>query len=147
MEITVHNLQKKLKADARTIQRLVRLVLTKEKFKNPGAFSITLVNGAKMCSFNKRFMGKNHSTDVLAFNLSKKTESPFLGDVIVSTDACIHNARRFATTPQFELFLYIVHGMLHLLGYRDATPARKTLMHRKALTILNAACLSIPSTP
>ncbi|MBP7216920.1 MAG: rRNA maturation RNase YbeY, partial [Candidatus Omnitrophica bacterium] len=55
------------------------------------------------------------STDVLAFTLAN-TRQALIGDVIVSTDAAIRNAKTYRTNPHYETFLYVVHGILHLLG-------------------------------
>lgn len=42
-----------------------------------------------------------------------------MGDIVISTDAVIKNARIYKTTHPQELMLYVVHGILHLLGYDD----------------------------
>jgi len=53
------------------------------------------------------------------------------GDIIISTDAVVANARKFKTSPQHELSLYIVHGILHLLGYDDHAAKDITRMRKK----------------
>jgi probable rRNA maturation factor len=51
-----------------------------------------------------------------------------MGELVISTEQAIANARRFRTTPARELTLYVVHGILHLHGYDDRTPAQRRRM-------------------
>lgn len=84
---------------------------------------------------NRRYAGKNVSTDVLCFDLSEKGQ--FLADIAVSAEKAIQNARRFKTTPKEEAALYLIHGILHLFGYDDKKIIERRRMQRKALYILN----------
>jgi rRNA maturation RNase YbeY len=43
----------------------------------------------------------------------------YLGDIIISIDAAQRQAKRFGSTRERELKLYLIHGVLHLLGYDD----------------------------
>lgn len=74
---------------------------------------------------NKRYRGRDRATDVLAFSALEgrpvKGDERFLGDVVISLDAAEREASSFGSTPDRELKLYIVHGVLHLLGYGDET--------------------------
>jgi probable rRNA maturation factor len=54
-----------------------------------------------------------------------------LGDVVISTQRAIAQAGKFHTTIEEEVCLYIVHGILHLLGYDDIAPANRRRMERK----------------
>lgn len=54
-----------------------------------------------------------------------------MGDIIISTDAAIQNARKFKTTPAYELGLYVIHGVLHLLGYDDHGPVKTKRMRKR----------------
>jgi probable rRNA maturation factor len=77
-------------------------------------------------------------TDVLAFDLSAPgAVRVLLADIIISADTAARNAKIFHTTPLYELYLYVVHGVLHLLGYDDKTKAQRKLMHKKAIKYVN----------
>jgi probable rRNA maturation factor len=52
-------------------------------------------------------------------------------DIIISTDTAIRNAKIFKTSPSFETENYVVHGLLHTLGYDDLTKKQKALMTKK----------------
>lgn len=86
------------------------------------------------------YLAQKNPTDVISFDLSGNKDE-VLADIVVSADAAIRNARAFETTPVYELYLYVVHGVLHLLGYNDTTAKEKNTMKRRAGQILE--CLSI----
>jgi probable rRNA maturation factor len=66
----------------------------------------------------------------MAFDLSAE-KNKICADIIISCDTAVKNARIFKTSPQRELKLYVVHGILHILGYDDHTPSQKALMRKK----------------
>lgn len=66
------------------------------------------------------------------------------GEVIVSAETALRRAAEFAWSPQHELVLYMVHGLLHLAGYDDLTPADKRLMRRRERAVLALWGLSPP---
>ena len=73
-----------------------------------------------------------YATDVLAFDLrDRKSASALEGEIVISTGAACRQARQFKTTPQREVTLYVVHGILHLLGYDDHRPADIRKMRSK----------------
>jgi len=77
---------------------------------------------------NKKYFGKSSFTDVIAFNLPDEFEPEYLGDIVVSVERAVNSAKRFNTTWQRELFLYAVHGTLHLIGYEDTTNIKRKKM-------------------
>lgn len=82
-----------------------------------------------------RFLSKDCPTDVIAFDLSESKDK-ITADIVVSTDTAYVNAERFKTHPVYEVYLYIVHGLLHIFGYDDKNPGQRKLMQRKAESIL-----------
>lgn len=85
---------------------------------------------------NRRYSGKDEPTDVLTFDITGPKDRGLCADIIVSTDAAVRNARTFKTTSEYELFLYAVHGVLHLCGYDDCTGRKRKRMQQKAIGIL-----------
>jgi probable rRNA maturation factor len=69
---------------------------------------------------NKKFLQHNFYTDIITFDNSseKKTVS---GDVFISFERVKANAEKFGTTLKNELHRVMIHGVLHLLGYKDKT--------------------------
>jgi len=146
MEVQVNNLQKKLKLNSPKIIQIVKSVLKYQGLKTAN-LSIVFVSSQKIRALNKKFLKRNYSTDVLAFNLGgngspKKGKTPkkqeeVNGDIVISTDAVIKNALEYGTTQKEELILYLVHGILHLLGYADYRPADIKRMRKKEQEILD----------
>lgn len=82
----------------------------------------------KIRDLNKKFLRHDFATDVLSFDLGEipGQESGrnviFRGEIIISAEMAVSNARRFESPVARELELYIIHGILHLLGYDDHSP-------------------------
>jgi probable rRNA maturation factor len=79
--------------------------------------SIALVGQGRMRELNKKYLGKNRATDVLAFGQNQEFIEPFLGEVVICLREVKKNAKRFGTTFDKELSKFLIHGILHLLGY------------------------------
>ncbi|QOV88876.1 rRNA maturation RNase YbeY [Humisphaera borealis] len=101
--------------------------------------SLALVGDKAMADLHQQFMGIAGPTDVLTFPLDEDSRGRVMaGEVVV----CIPEARRRAKTEgtelRHEVLLYALHGMLHLCGYDDLTPADYKKMHRTEDRILAA---------
>lgn len=131
MRITINNLQKKLPIYPVKIKKLITNILKNEKITSSGWINLCFVNASQIKKFNAKFHKTNTTTDVLAFNLGEKRKKIIIADIMISTDSAIKQSRAFKTTPGYELSLYIVHGMLHILGFNDRTPAQIKLMRKK----------------
>lgn len=59
-----------------------------------------------------------------------------MGEVVVSVETAKRRAPEFGNRWEEELLLYVSHGMLHLMGWRDATPREREKMHRREKEIL-----------
>ena len=93
--------------------------------------AVCLVDDARIRDLNRRYRGKRRGTDVLAFAMREGPRAPgdehVLGDVVISLDAAVRQARRRGRSVAAEVRRLLVHGMLHLLGYdheRSAVAAR-----------------------
>jgi len=84
--------------------------------------SVAVVDDATIQGLNRRYLNHDDPTDVLSFCLERE-EDRLEGEVIVSSETASRQAKRFGWAPEDELLLYVVHGMLHLVGYDDQTPA------------------------
>jgi len=104
------------------------------------------VTRQRIQAFNKKFLRRSHSTDVLAFDARdpgscrhnpKRKADGIAGDIIISTDEALKNSRIFKTTLSRELALYMVHGILHLLGFDDHRPKDIVQMRKKEQALLD----------
>lgn len=100
--------------------------------------SLALVGDTRMADLHQQFMGIPGPTDVLTFPMEHDRRGRVTaGEVIV----CVPEARRRSkvegTDLRDELLLYALHGMLHLSGFDDTTPAKFAAIHREEDRILS----------
>ena len=135
VSVAVRDFQDKLPVSPARIRALVRRAFAQEGPGCRGQVTVCIVGDALIRSLNRRFLAVDSPTDVIAFNLTGKGEL-LLADIVVSSETARRAAGKYKTTPLDELYLYVVHGVLHLLGYDDKTPRRRSAMNRKAKTIV-----------
>ncbi len=85
--------------------------------------SVALVDDASIAAINQQFLNHAGPTDVISFDLGDG-----LGESIVSAERAVIVARQLRRPPHAELALYLVHGLLHLAGLDDHTPAQRRAM-------------------
>ena len=78
---------------------------------------------------NKRYLRHNRVTDVIAFSLPDGRTIG--GEVYVNLDQARRQARDYGVGFQTEVKRLVIHGTLHLLGYRDSSPSLRTKMSRR----------------
>jgi rRNA maturation RNase YbeY len=83
-----------------------------------------------LLGLNKQYLRHNTLTDILTFSLSEK-EGVIEGEIYISIDRVKENAVKFNTTLDEELHRVMIHGVLHLIGYKDKGPADRALMREK----------------
>ena len=138
MKITIKNLQNKLAIRPLRIKKLINHILKEEGRKESGCINICFVDNPLIKKFNLKFLKTSSSTDVLAFNLNNEKKSKILlADIMISTDTAINNARKFKTTSDYELMLYVAHGILHILGYDDRTKTQMKRMRKSEAEYVN----------
>jgi probable rRNA maturation factor len=103
--------------------------------------SFVLCSDERLREMNRDHLEHDYYTDILTFDLSEGDELE--GEIYISLDRVRENATTFKTTADIELLRVMAHGLLHLLGYNDHSPAEKAMMRKK-----EDACLSLhPDVP
>jgi len=136
LHIELANRQGRLACDLAELERVLQKAL--EGMCAGGELSVAIVDDEEMARLNRRFLGRDGPTDVLAFPYGEQ-EGRLEGEVVVNAEQALREAGGLGHGAQDELLLYVVHGVLHLLGYDDAEPAERTRMHRRALEALASA--------
>jgi probable rRNA maturation factor len=120
MAISCRNQQKTIPIDTRTLRKTLLKLLAALECQNCD-LSVLIVNDARMHRLNAHYRGIDRPTDVLAFAMR---EGPFahlqpqiLGDVVISADTALRQARLHRHALDEELTRLLIHGTLHLLGY------------------------------
>jgi probable rRNA maturation factor len=146
---------KKLQISAADIRKLVRAALehveSEVRIPEVHEISVTFINDARMRDINFEFRGKDKPTDVLSFpqfqpkEISGRVKAPVaggssLGDLVISTETTLRQAKEFGVTKRAELVRLVVHGILHLCGYdHEKVPAREAQAMRRRERVMRAA--------
>ncbi len=130
--------------DVDQVRRAAAAVLSAEG-REDTHLSVAVVDDAHMADLHEQYSGIPGATDVLAFPLGDDTHDagdsgppPLLGEVVVSVDTAVREAKERGLSTERELLLYVMHGTLHLLGYDDHDPEERRRMHQRQEELLGA---------
>jgi len=121
--INVRNRQRKIPVDVADVQvfagKAIGRCLQLHKQRNTDLRKLNkvfvwLISDRRMASLHRKFMHQTGPTDVLTFQH---------GEIFISVETAKRHARAFRNSLASELCLYIAHGLLHLHGFDDRTPA------------------------
>lgn len=134
MKITIVDKQTSLKISDNLIEKQVKAILKEEKVKTDEVI-LHFVEEKKIKKLHLKFFNDPSSTDCITFPIDslndKKSGWHILGEAFICTDIAIKNAKRFKTNPFYELNLYIIHTVLHLIGYDDIKEKDSKVMRKK----------------
>lgn len=131
--------------DAKTLRRLIRHVVSAE-----GAslvhLSLVLTDHETVRHLNQSYLDHDYDTDVLSFSLregpapsaASEGDNGVEGEVYVDLDTAAERHDEFDTSFEHEAYRYVVHGLLHLIGYDDAQPSGQATMREKETQYLEA---------
>ena len=109
--------------------------ICKAKGLNTGYLEINFISNPEIHKINIEHLNHDYETDIITFNLSEKGE--LHGDIYISVDEAENNAKKFNTTYEKEIKLLLIHGILHLLNYKDNTEKNKTIMRNEEKRVIN----------
>ena len=118
----------------------------RQKGQKIASLAVVFCSDSYILALNRRFLGHDYCTDVIAFDARlpherqiKGASDGIEGDIFISIDTVRANAAFYGVPFAKELGRVMIHGLLHLLGYGDITPKEKALMTKeedKALLFL-----------
>lgn len=126
--VTIEQAHPDLHVDERVLRRLIRHIVAGET-STLGTLNVVLTGHDTVLALNRQYLGHDYTTDVLSFDLSD-TPDCIDGEVYVDLDTAMQRHDEFEASFEEEVFRYVVHGVLHLVGYSDETSAEKALMRR-----------------
>lgn len=95
--------------------------------------NVVLVSDRRIAALHRQFMNIAGPTDVLTFQH---------GEIVISVETAQENAMRFGGATEEEIRLYLVHGLLHLLGFNDQTAREARAMEAAQQRVLKALRVS-----
>ena len=102
------------------------LAVAKEEGKEINSISCIFCSDDYLLRMNEHYLHANYFTDVITFDYCK--ENIISGDIFISVDRVKENAKLFKQTYFSEMLRVILHGMLHLCGYKDKTKKEEKKM-------------------
>ncbi len=142
MSVLFRNSQKVVSVIPDSVVALGELVLEEEGASGKEV-SVLFDDDVGISELNERHLGRNGPTDVLAFPMGgvgkMSLHSEMLGDVVVSAERAVSYATERGLAVEDELSLYLVHGILHLLGYDDTDRQSRSKMKRREKELLGKA--------
>jgi probable rRNA maturation factor len=129
------------------VKKIVRQVLKAEGVAPPYEVSLVFTDSKTVKQLNRDYRGVDEATDVLAFYMlpQKGADSSFalppdgvtrLGEIIISYPQAAAQAREQGHSPERELALLVIHGILHLLSYDHEEPEEESKMRERERELL-----------
>ena len=134
-KIEITDLQDHVQLDKKLILQAVRRVI-KDEGKSAKSLSIVLTDNRHIRDLNRQYLGHDSLTDVISFPLEDvdwptSGNAGINGEIIASAELAQQQAQSSSGDPRAELMLYVIHGLLHLMGYDDRNPQAAKRMHQR----------------
>ena len=150
IKVLISNRQKAVKIPSGIrllIRRCCHAVLNAEGFHESAEVSVSFVDNEQIRQLNNEFRNIDAPTDVLSFPLgdngvydrNMETGALQLGDIVISIEKAVEQARIYGHSLQREIGFLTVHSMLHLLGYdHEAGGLEMVRMREKEESVLTS---------
>ena len=137
--VRICSMQKTLRVPRRKITDIVAFVARCEGVRVLEA-DVAVVCGEEMARLNEQYLGHAGATDVLSFDLSDASDprAGLSAQIIVCGDLAAAEAAKRNISTRRELLLYVVHALLHLMGYDDTDPRAAARMRARQAELLEA---------
>ncbi|MCY2931960.1 MAG: rRNA maturation RNase YbeY [Planctomycetota bacterium] len=124
--IAISSTTRAMRLPRKALADLIRFVVARQRVRVADV-DLAVVSARQIAALNRRFLNHAGPTDVISFNLAEPGQ-PVSAQLIVCADVALAQARRRNIPPRRELFLYVVHGLLHTFGYDDAAKPQAAKM-------------------
>ena len=137
-EVATVSRRRGFRAPAAAVRRVIE-ALDRQRWAKcpPGELSVAFVGDREIARIHGDFMDDPSVTDVITFVGEADSPEPFAGEIVINVDQARRAGPAHGQSTKAELLLYLVHGWLHLAGYRDKRPAEA-----KAMRAAEARCLA-----
>lgn len=127
--VAIHQAHSSLELDEDVVRATIDRAVSGEDFSIRD-LSVVLTNHRSVHEVNRDWLGHDFETDVVSFLLDENAVTTKIvdGEIYVDLDTAAERALEFDTTFEQEALRYVVHGLLHLMGYNDATDDQRASM-------------------
>jgi probable rRNA maturation factor len=149
LKITIINEQSVLKLSKKHIQNFVRCICSEENV-DTNEIIINFIEKEKIKKLHKHFFDDDTVTDCISFPIDSPEEAnvgySILGEIYVCPSVAIAYSEKNNISSYDEVALYIIHGILHLIGYKDITEKEQRVMRKKekkCMDLIKRSCLGL----
>jgi probable rRNA maturation factor len=146
IQIKIASPQEIVPLDRSRLREIARAVLGGEGVA-AAAVSLAFVDNPTVHRLNKQFLNHDEPTDVLTFPLSGPGAKTLEGEIVIGAEMARFQAAERGHDEQAELALYVIHGLLHLCGYDDKSPAAVRKMRDRERHYLKLLDLPLIADP
>jgi probable rRNA maturation factor len=140
MKIWINNRQRTTVLSQEKVRKKAAKILSALELSDR-ELSLTLINDRAMVHLNRETFGRRGPTNVIAFPLddapSPGGPPPLLGEVVISLQTTRRQAQEFGWPWRELLDFFLIHGILHLLGYDHEDPAAAARMDARAWELMS----------
>jgi probable rRNA maturation factor len=137
IRVSIASAQEKVELPFARLREVGRAVLEGEGV-GEAKVSLAFVDNETIHGLNKRFLNHDEPTDVITFPLSAPGAKKLEGEVVIGVEVALRQAAERSHAVEDELCLYVIHGLLHLVGYDDIKPKDAAEMRKKERHYLKA---------
>lgn len=128
------------------VRKVINIAIKHQQLDNL-EFNIIIVDNEFIHNLNKTYRGIDRPTDVITFALEDnkdfvQIDHRVLGDIYISIDKAIEQAKEYGHSLKREICFLSVHGFLHLLGYDHMKLEDEKVMFELQEVILNEAIIT-----
>jgi probable rRNA maturation factor len=117
----------KLKSSKKILRSIKKVIRNENKI--PGDLNFIFTTDTELIKLNKEFLQHSYFTDVIAF---ENNDGKIInGEVYLSIDTVKRNANNYKVSLKEEVIRVMIHGTLHLCGYKDKRKTEKNRMIEK----------------
>ncbi len=120
------------------LEDLARHVLQAEGAVGSWHITVALVDDARLQALHRDFLGIDTPTDIMTFPLADSGQQPSGGELVISGDHATTEATVWGLTAADEIRFLVIHGLLHLLGWRDDSDDSRQRMLDRQTVLLDA---------
>lgn len=128
--LTIHQAHPHRQVDEAALTKLVHHVVEQEA-RSLRALSLVLTDHETVLRLNRDYLGHDYYTDVLSFDFAEDDEHAIDGEIYIDLDTAAERHEEFSASFEDEVYRYVVHGMLHLIGYDDTSPDEQATMRAR----------------
>ena len=131
MKVAVVNHCLGLRVDRKLLAKVARFVARQHNV-TIGQIELAIFSDTDIARLHKQHLGRRFVTDVICFDMSQPQRTGGFGvSLALGGQVARRQARIYKTSINKELSLYVVHGLLHTLGFNDHTPKNAERMHAR----------------